>query len=298
MFEIALFLLMEAASGAAAVSLAGFGMRAAAGGGAIRTDVTRWGAGKRILFGVPVFLLGVMLVYHAVALPYFNYWGVTDQERTMAYPDDEFVPAPLLTWIHGITIEAPPSEVWKWIVQIGGDRAGWYSHTWAENMFGFGIYNTYELRPEWQTLEKGQKHLGNRYGNTGIIEDVVPGKYLAQRWDTRVDDSDWGTAIYPRTGETIRLRNWYFFPESWEEYDSWLTWVFYIKELPNGHSKLLSRGSMDWTDHNPVANAILALALEMPHNFMDIELLQQVKDCAEGNASNYSNTTLPEGGTR
>ena len=32
-----------------------------------------------------------------------------------------------------ITIDAPPVEVWPWLVQIGFGRAGWYSYDWIDN---------------------------------------------------------------------------------------------------------------------------------------------------------------------
>jgi hypothetical protein len=28
-----------------------------------------------------------------------------------------------------VTIDAPPDQVWPWLVQLGGDRGGWYSWT-------------------------------------------------------------------------------------------------------------------------------------------------------------------------
>lgn len=34
---------------------------------------------------------------------------------------------------HGITIDAPPDAVWPWLVQMGCDRAGWYSHDRLDN---------------------------------------------------------------------------------------------------------------------------------------------------------------------
>jgi hypothetical protein len=33
-----------------------------------------------------------------------------------------------------ITIEAPPEQVWPWIVQTGMERAGFYSHDWVERL--------------------------------------------------------------------------------------------------------------------------------------------------------------------
>ena len=37
---------------------------------------------------------------------------------------------------HAVTIDAPADEVWAWLVQLGQDRAGFYSYDWLERAFG------------------------------------------------------------------------------------------------------------------------------------------------------------------
>jgi hypothetical protein len=45
-------------------------------------------------------------------------------------------PAPGDTHPRGtsVTIDAPPSAIWPWIVQVGYGRAGWYTHEWVERL--------------------------------------------------------------------------------------------------------------------------------------------------------------------
>ena len=50
-------------------------------------------------------------------------------------------PNAVQTVTHAITITAPASSVWPWILQIGQDRAGYYSYSWLENLFGAEIHN-------------------------------------------------------------------------------------------------------------------------------------------------------------
>jgi hypothetical protein len=57
----------------------------------------------------------------------------TTAERTRALPGDEFIAQPLGSLTHAVTIDAPPSDVWPWIAQMGADRAGWYSYDWIDN---------------------------------------------------------------------------------------------------------------------------------------------------------------------
>ena len=56
--------------------------------------------------------------------------GATDEEVDASLPGDEVIPHPMVETTHAITIQAPPSEVWRWLVQAGyrgSGRAGWYT---------------------------------------------------------------------------------------------------------------------------------------------------------------------------
>jgi hypothetical protein len=56
-----------------------------------------------------------------------------------------------------ITIDAPPDAVWPWLVQMGQDRAGFYSYDWLENLFGLHIHNADRVVPGWQHLSVGDQ---------------------------------------------------------------------------------------------------------------------------------------------
>ena len=51
-----------------------------------------------------------------------------------------------------VTIEAPPEQVWPWLVQMGWDRGGWYSWDRLDNA---GRPSATEVHPEWQDLAFG-----------------------------------------------------------------------------------------------------------------------------------------------
>jgi hypothetical protein len=53
--------------------------------------------------------------------------GATSEEQRMPLPGDDIVPAPLVQATHAVTINAPPQQVWSWLVQIGQGQAGFYS---------------------------------------------------------------------------------------------------------------------------------------------------------------------------
>jgi hypothetical protein len=60
-------------------------------------------------------------------------WGVDPMEAARALAGDDLVPAPTAIETRGITIDAPPEAVWPWLVQMGFERAGWYSYDQLDN---------------------------------------------------------------------------------------------------------------------------------------------------------------------
>jgi hypothetical protein len=102
-----------------------------------------------------LFVLLLVAVYLAVIHPWMVNWGSNATERQMALPGDELHPGPTGHSTQAITIHAPSDVVWQWLVQIGQDRAGFYTYTWLENLVGADIHNANEIHPEWQTLAVG-----------------------------------------------------------------------------------------------------------------------------------------------
>ena len=56
---------------------------------------------------------------------------------------------------HAVTIEAPADSVWRWLVQIGQDRGGFYSYDWLERAVGDDIRNADAIHPAWQQRRRG-----------------------------------------------------------------------------------------------------------------------------------------------
>jgi hypothetical protein len=52
--------------------------------------------------------------------------GATPDETTRTYPGDELLPDPNGGATIGQVLPAPPERVRPWLVQMGGDRGGWY----------------------------------------------------------------------------------------------------------------------------------------------------------------------------
>ncbi len=68
------------------------------------------------------------VVYFAFVRPRVRGWGLDPHEAELPLPGDELIDEPSHTETRGITIHAPVSKVWPWLVQMGFGRAGWYSY--------------------------------------------------------------------------------------------------------------------------------------------------------------------------
>jgi hypothetical protein len=54
-----------------------------------------------------------------------------------------------------VTIKASAEEVWRWVVQVGQDRAGFYSYTWLENLALADMHNSDRIVEQWQERRVG-----------------------------------------------------------------------------------------------------------------------------------------------
>jgi hypothetical protein len=139
-------------------------------------------------------------------------WGGSEEERALRLPGDELVAAPQWTYDHAVSIDAPRSAVWPWLVQLGQGRAGFYSYEVLENLIGCRIHNVMEIRPELQQLSVGDTMV--LHGRSGFGPKVV-----------RLDAE-----------RALVLGG----PPS--EGGSQATWGFYLLDGSNGTTRLLERG--------------------------------------------------------
>src|SRR5215203_5012912 len=65
--------------------------------------------------------------YGAVVRPRVLRWGATGDEAARTFPGDELIQHADGQSTMATTLPAPPEEVWRWLQQMGCNRAGWYS---------------------------------------------------------------------------------------------------------------------------------------------------------------------------
>lgn len=107
--------------------------------------------------GLLVSLLATALAAGSLAVwRWLHNWGAVDEEITRKLPGDELVPNVSNQSTMGVTIQAPPEQVWPWLAQMGVDRAGLYSYLFVENtLLRLGVQNADRIVPEWQDLKIG-----------------------------------------------------------------------------------------------------------------------------------------------
>ena len=99
-------------------------------------------------------ILGAAGAYAAL-LPSIRGWGATPGERRKPLAGDETVPRASVQHTRAVTIDAPPERVWPWLIQLGQDRAGFYSYRWIENLAGCRMPAEEGIHAEWQAREVG-----------------------------------------------------------------------------------------------------------------------------------------------
>jgi hypothetical protein len=166
----------------------------------------------RHAFGQTVGVLVVVWVSaNAVLWPWHRQWGTTPVEWETALPGDAPERNHAFELMHGVTIDAPPEQVWPWLVQIGQERGGFYSYDWLERLFLADIHNIDEIRPEWQQRKVGDfvraaqpNYLGGLLGQDlgWYITEVQPERALVlHQWGAFVLQSDGGggTRLFVRS---------------------------------------------------------------------------------------------------
>ena len=106
----------------------------------------RWAAGA----------LGAVALGEAALIHLGRTYGSTEEERSKALPGDDIVSDPKVATDHAITIGAPPSAVWPWLVQMGWGRAGWYTARWVDRLlFPANGPSADRIIPELQDIRVG-----------------------------------------------------------------------------------------------------------------------------------------------
>ncbi len=197
---------------------------------------------KRFFGGLGVVLLVLILGYLAMRPLYLN-WGATAAEISQAMPGD----LNGARWTRAITVDAPPAEIWPWLVQWGQGRGGWYSYDWLENTLGFDIHTASRILPQYQ--------------NPTIGDPMCMAANLCPMKLTVIEPQRWiGWQAQDEQGKPV-----------------W-TFILGLMLVDETHTRLVVRESFDGT----AMPAIAVRILELPDVVMEQKALSTVKARAEG----------------
>ncbi len=101
-------------------------------------------------------MLTAGVLVEAVLIRLGQTYGSTPEERALHLPGDDIVSRPRVVTNHATTIDAPPDDVWPWLVQMGWHRAGWYTARWVDKLlFPLNWPSANRIIPELQHIDVG-----------------------------------------------------------------------------------------------------------------------------------------------
>jgi hypothetical protein len=166
--------------------------------------------------------LGLAAGYALAVRPRLVRWGATDEEVRRPYPGADLIPGGERSATMAVTIEAEPSRLWPWLVQMGTDRAGWYSWDRLDNG---GAQSSWEIDPAWQEIELEDRFLSRPGGESWFeVAALEPERFLGLRASLDLR----GRPFDPK-GPRPRV-----FSDS--------LWCFLLEETPDGGTRMINSG--------------------------------------------------------
>jgi len=168
-------------------------------------------------------VIALSIIYAFGVRPRLVRWGATDAEVKRPYPGAGIIPgAARSSTTMAITIDAPPSAVWPWLVQMGVDRALWY--TW-DYWRPWGKRSAERIHPEWQDISVGHRMPSVPDGSVWWeVAALEPERFLGLRMSVDLR----GRPFDPK-GAPPR-----FYTDS--------LWAFLLDDLPGERTRLVVSG--------------------------------------------------------
>ena len=100
-----------------------------------------------------------------------------------------------------VTINAPAENIYPWIVQMGVNRAGWYSYDLLDNL---ARPSAEVILPKQQNIQVGDLIPMSPDGKQGIwVKDFRNSEWML--WWDKIGDTSWVWVIYSEGGSYSRL---------------------------------------------------------------------------------------------
>jgi hypothetical protein len=201
-----------------------------------------------------------LAVYVLAVRPWHRRWGAADEEVASPMPGDELVARANFHTTRAISVAAPPSAVWAWLVQIGQGRAGFYSYDFLENLMGLDIHSSHQIRSELQDLQVGDTIAVEPGGSGFQVAALEPNRLLLAYigGETPGEMGD----VFARAGAAS-------------------SWSFLLKEQVGGGTRLVVRWRARWPLFGSGMGLLIWLALEPVEFLMEQRMMRGIKQRAE-----------------
>ena len=124
-------------------------------------------------------------------------------ERAWRIDGDDLLPDAGAQLTHATTINAPPGDVWPWLLQMGCQRAGWYSWDILDNA---GKPSADHIIPEYQHLAVGDVLPARPVGAEGFeVIRIVPERALVLSGLSPQWKGTWAFVLEPLGSDRTRL---------------------------------------------------------------------------------------------
>jgi N-carbamoylputrescine amidase len=161
----------------------------------------------------------------------------TPSEARAPLPGDDIIANPTTVWNRGITIDASPSKIWPWLVQMGFGRAGFYVPRWVDRLlWRVPAANSNVLLPQFQRISVGDVVADGpdylAYWRVKVVEPERALVYWTRRHPWRgaaVDPTDAGALT--RREEDLMAGGTY----------AECSWGFYLTEVAPRRTRLVIR---------------------------------------------------------
>jgi len=203
-------------------------------------------------------LSALLILTWPVTMRWLGNWGSMPAERDRVWPGDALAPAATAVYTRAIDVSAPAPLVWRWVVQFGLGRAGFYSYELIERMLGIPVKNVESILPEYQHLQVGQE-IKLHPAAPGIpVGILAPGRYVCF--------GELGTT----TAGTPDPRR---------------SWSIYVLGTAPGSTRLVLRSCIEDL-RDPSLLKKLGAALEVPADFtMEQRMLRTLRRLSEGSGT-------------
>ena len=172
-------------------------------------------------FAILSILLLIATAYVYLCRPYQLHWGATAAEIAQSMPGDELNTSPSFLATRAITIDAPPEEVWPWLLQMGYGRAGFYGYDLLENAGSpEGLRSADEIIPRFQNFVVGDKVPISAVANM-TFHSIEPNRHLIWLGSDTPNPGAFTWAIYSLDGDRTRLLSrirWTYDPTSLSDF--------------------------------------------------------------------------------